>query len=209
MPAETRLQAVLLAGGTGRRLGGLDKALLTRGGRTQLSRWLDELQRRHIPAAVVGPGHLRSGMPEEIDLVQEAPPFSGPAAGIVAGVSALQQRQAGTETTSTLLLAVDLALPGPLLDWLLAEVHAGASPAAVLPQDESGRHQHLCAVVPTAWLNQRVNLLRPGQAEQRPVRWLMEGLQETVTVAHPLLPAELSADIDTVEDAHRWGIQLP
>lgn len=209
-PAEPSLQAVLLAGGTGSRLGGADKALLMRGHRTLLSRWVEELDRREIRTAVVGPAHLRAEVSEAVQLVQEAPAFSGPAAGILAGVRALQHSsQSGQDRSWTLVLAVDLASPGPLIEWLLAASEAAPAADAVLPQDGSGRVQYLCALVSTPWLQRRAQELGPVGVANARVRTLLDGLDGADTVVHPVIPAELAADIDTFEDALRWGIELP
>lgn len=209
-PAERVLQAVLLAGGTGSRLGGADKAMLRRGRRTLLNRWLEELDRQNIRTAVVGPEHLRAEMPGSVDLVQEAPAFSGPAAGILAGARALQpDGQPGEDRSWTLVLAVDLVSPGRLLPWLITALDAAPAAAAVLPRDASGRDQYLSAVVPTAWLQRRAQELGPEGLANARVRALLGGLDELGAVVHPVLPTELGAEIDTFEDARRWGIDLP
>lgn len=209
-PVEPVLQAVLLAGGTGSRLGGEDKALLMRGGSTLLSRWLEELELRKIRTAVVGPVHLRAQVPEGVDLVQEEPAFSGPAAGILAGARALQHSgQLGEGPSATLVLAVDLVSPGPVLEWLLAQLGAATAADAVLPRDESGRDQYLCMAVPTAWLQRRAQELGPAGLANARARTLLDGFDGVGTLVRPVIPAELGADIDTVEDALRWGIDLP
>lgn len=124
----------------------------------------------------------------------------------------------------TLLFAVDLAQPAALLDWLLeelgkiqergmcaerAELEQRGEPAAVIPLDDSGRHQYLSAAVPSDWLLRRVRELRPEQVEDRPLRRLLQGLDESTALHHPVLPRGLSDDVDTLEDAHRLGISLP
>ena len=93
--------AVVLAGGRSSRLGGSPKALLQLDGSTLLRRTLEAVRgSRRI--AVVGPNDLLA----EVDafrrsvaipharllLTREDPPFSGPAAGIAAGVQAAGRR---------------------------------------------------------------------------------------------------------------------
>lgn len=230
---SAQLSAILLAGGRGSRLGGVQKALLRRGEQTQIQRWVFELRRRGIRTVVVGPRSLRPEIPTSVPLVQESPAFAGPAAGVLAGALQLQRSDprsaTGPETTPasasttpsagwTLLLAVDLTEPAALLDWLLgqleqAHIETGAetpgTPAAVLPSDAGGRRQYLSAAVPTDWLVHRTRALAPSEAEHRPVRWLLQSLQESAALHHPVLPHGLSDDVDTVDDALRLGVSLP
>lgn len=246
--AAAQISAILLAGGRGSRLGGVDKALLRRGAQTQIERWVQELHGRGIRTVVVGPPALEPLIPGSVALVREAPGFAGPAAGVLAGAAALQHPgrdrdfardaesapggAAGTTPTGwTLLLAVDLTEPAALLDWLLGELekpdtetldaetpdverpdapkpHAEA-PLAVLPSDESGRQQYLCSAVPTGWLFGRVAALSPCEAEDRPLRWLLQGLGEAATLRRPVVPRGVSQDVDTLEDAARLGMRLP
>lgn len=237
-PTDPELAAILLAGGRGSRMGGVEKALLRRDGQTQIRRWLQELHARDLRTVVVGPASLRPEVPTSVPLVQETPAFAGPAAGVLSGAAELDRHLQELEDSQdlqgiqgrrdlqgdpdggsiaapsrwTLLLAVDLARPAALLDWLLEqllEVEELEQPDAVIPRDESGRHQYLSAAVPTDWLRRRVPELRAEQAEDRPLRWLLQGLDESTTPRHPVLPRGLSDDVDTLQDAHRLGISLP
>lgn len=235
------ISAILLAGGRGSRLGGVDKARLRRGAQTQIERWIHELQRRDITTVVVGPSGLEPLIPSSVPLVCEAPRFAGPAAGILAGAAALQRlsrcpepaRTAGSATGEgaeavrtgwTLLLAVDLTEPAALLDWLLAELaqpeleqseldqpelDQSEAPIAVLPSDASGRQQYLSSAVPTDWLLRRVAALSPSDAEDRPLRWLLQGLEQAATLRRPVAPPGVSEDVDTAHDAQRLGMRLP
>lgn len=214
MPAESRVRAILLAGGKGNRLGGVQKALLSRGQVTQLRRWLNELEDRGIQAVVVGPQLLSAEIPVGTPLVQEQPAFAGPAAGIFAGATATVTALAdGGEVHEpsgwTLLLAVDLIAPGPLLDWLSTQVSTLHHQNAVFPRDLTGRTQYLCAAVRSQWLEQRVSELTPADVQDRSMRWLVEDLEATGQFTQPLIPEELGADVDTIQDARRWGVQLP
>jgi molybdopterin-guanine dinucleotide biosynthesis protein A len=98
--------AVILTGGTGRRLGLVDKAGLTVGGRSLLTRALDAVQGAE-PIVVVGP---RPGSTTEIpapaanlQFTREDPPGGGPAAGLLAGRDALP-----ADVTLMVVLAVDM-----------------------------------------------------------------------------------------------------
>ncbi|MBO0594302.1 NTP transferase domain-containing protein [Nesterenkonia sp. E16_7] len=229
----TGISAVLLAGGRGSRLGGVDKALLRRGAQTQIERWIHELQVRDIATVVVGPPELEPLIPGSVPLVREAPRFAGPAAGVLAGAAALQRlmrypepaRTAGSASGEgadavpagwTLLLAVDLTEPAALLDWLLGELEQPdvespdvEKPIAVLPSDASGRQQYLSSAVPTDWLFGRVAGLSPSEPEDRPLRWLLQGLEEAARLRRPVVPPGVSEDVDTLHDAHRLGMRLP
>ncbi|RMI09143.1 ATP-binding cassette domain-containing protein, partial [Cellulomonas triticagri] len=79
--------AVVLAGGTARRLGGVDKTALDVGGRAVLDRLLTGL-RPSVPDVVLvaDPGTATSPWPRR---VREDPPGSGPAAALAAGARAV------------------------------------------------------------------------------------------------------------------------
>lgn len=79
--------AIVLAGGTGRRMGGASKPDVIVAGRRMLDHVLDELAAQKVPAVVVGPPDLdvRLDSPTGVTLVREDPPLGGPAAGIAAG----------------------------------------------------------------------------------------------------------------------------
>lgn len=202
-----RAQAVLLAGGAGSRLGGLEKALLKREGRTLIAHWTDALLEREIPGVVVGSEHLRGHIPGQILLTREDPPLSGPAAAVCAGVRALIQSSPAQPAEVFLLLSVDTVDPGPLLDWLLDWLPAlhDTGEDAVVPRDQGGQFQMLSSAVDRAWLSRRVAQLAPGEETGRSLRWLI-GAAPT---AHPLLPEGLGQDVDTTDDARHLGVALP
>lgn len=204
-------------------MGGVDKARLRRGERTLLEHWTAELLRRQIPAVVVGPEELRADLPPQMLLTREDPPLGGPAAAVRAGMLALEQGgllsgagptetgPASTEAGATgvgsaatpriLLAAVDVVDPAPLLDWLLAQSQQAGS-HAVIPQDSTGRLQLLASLIPERPLRARAQEITAAQAEGRPLRILVEGID----AVHPRMPAGLGADVDTPEDAHRLHV---
>lgn len=216
------LAAVLLAGGEGRRLGGTDKARLRRGAKTLLQHWAAALEKRGIPVAVVGPAHLRAELPQDALLTREDPPLGGPAAAARAGLLALEKEGLPADPEGwVLLLAVDVVEPGALLDWLCAELEQAepeqvglaesgqAGPEqpggqAVIPQDATGRLQHLASAVPARPLMERARSLSGEAADGRPLRILLEG----IPARHPQMPPALGADVDTPEDARRLDVQL-
>lgn len=193
--------AILLAGGRGSRLGGADKAALSRGGRTLLDHWLDALTASGAEEiVVVGPDHLQkaaSGRPS-VRVVREEPAYGGPAAAVYAGMKTLS-----AEDGYVLLLAVDVVEPAPLLDWLLRQA-SDAGGAAVVPLDQDGRDQFLSSAVPVQALRRQVEGLSPQDVEGGRVRTLLAPLQQR----QPLMPAALGQDVDRPEDAARLGVSL-
>ncbi|GAA1105747.1 NTP transferase domain-containing protein [Nesterenkonia jeotgali] len=207
----------------------MEKSLLRSDGQPQIQRWLQALEGRGIGTVVVGPASLRGEIGAAVPLVQEQPAYSGPAAGVVSGADELRRSGLAPGPDDdladpadlpgwTLLLAVDLTEPTALLDWLLHQLppvpqapdaDPGPESVAVLPCDATGRRQYLSAAVPTGWLLRRVEQLTPAQVENRPLRWLLQGLQEAALLRQPVVPDGLCADVDTLADAHRLGIRLP
>jgi molybdopterin-guanine dinucleotide biosynthesis protein A len=122
------LSAVVLAGGTGRRLGGVDKATLVVGGSTLLDRALsavaaaDEVVVVGDPVPGVGARFTR-----------EDPPYAGPAAALRAGLAAV-----GDSVTEVVVLACDM--PG-VTAATFERLRAGAGPDGAVLVDADGRRQ--------------------------------------------------------------------
>lgn len=77
--------AVILSGGTGARMGGVDKGSLRVGGRTLLDLTLAAVG--DVDVVVVGP-RVESA-PAQVAFVREDPPLGGPAAGLLTGLDHL------------------------------------------------------------------------------------------------------------------------
>ena len=119
MSAESEYDAIVLAGGAGRRLGGVDKAALEVGGRTLLDRVLAALvdARRVV---VVGPSR---SLPPGVIVTSEQPPGGGPVAGLAAGLDLVEAPLVAVlacdlpfvtvDTLRTLLAALEPTLPSP------------------------------------------------------------------------------------------------
>ncbi|WP_170228433.1 molybdenum cofactor guanylyltransferase [Nesterenkonia populi] len=212
--------AILLAGGRGARLGGVDKASLTQHGRTLLKHWIEALSVRGAEEiVVVGPEHLKDqvsmlpyaskepgggGDPyvrerPNVTVVREEPAYGGPAAAVYAGMQALQ-----AQTGHVLLLAVDVVDPGPLLNWLLDQA-AGSGAEAVVPLDWEGRDQFLSSAVPVQALREQMLGLDAQTVEGGRVRTLLAPIPHR----RPVMPAHLGKDVDRPEDARRLGVNLP
>ena len=95
---------VVLAGGAGRRMGGVDKATLEVGGVRLLDRVLAAAAAVCSRVVVVGP--VRPTAVDGVTFVTEAQPGGGPAAAVAAGLDALR------DCDVVLVLAADLPLLG-------------------------------------------------------------------------------------------------
>lgn len=180
--------AVVLAGGTGERLGGVSKADVVLHG----ERLLDPVLRAAAGARqVVVVGDV--AVPDGVLLTREDPPHSGPAAGIAAGLDALTD-----PSPFVLVLACDLATPEPAVMALLR--HAATAPGT--PDgyglaDAEGRPQWLLGLYRRESLDRALTAL--GDPRNRSVRRLMSTLD--LSLAAP--DDGLVADIDTWEDHAR------
>lgn len=195
------LDVIVVAGGRGSRLGGLDKSALVYAG---------EPLRRHVLRSIrsarrvawVGdstPDLGRDSWPG-VRVTREQPAFAGPAAAVAAGLAAL----ADDPAPFTLILAADLPLAGVAVAELLRRFDDSAD--GILAVDETGRRQFLLGVYRTAALHAQVDVrASAGPLDGLPLRRLLEPLYLTEVP----LAAGLCADVDTAEDAARYGIRLP
>lgn len=168
--ATARFDAIVLAGGEGVRLGGVDKASVVVGGRPMLEHALGAVAGARRVVVVGPPGLDAYGAPR----VQEAPPLGGPVAGLAAGLAHLG---VGGDVP-VLVLACDLPLAGPAVaDLLTALAHAPDVDGAALVDDD-GRRQSLLAVYRRGSLAAAVERLRAGGGvDGASMRRLLEGLR--------------------------------
>lgn len=174
--------AIVLAGGRGSRLGGVDKSALVHRGSTLLEHALAAVgdARRVV---VVGERSPVAGVLHAV----EDPPGAGPAAAVAAGIAALDEPAP--------LVAV-LASDVPEVVAAFTQLRALGEPAVAV--DASGRRQHLLALYPGPELMART---QRGVQEGRSMRNLVAGLDvQEVTVD--------VGDVDRPEDAARFGIEL-
>jgi molybdopterin-guanine dinucleotide biosynthesis protein A len=217
--AQSGFDAVILAGGRSSRLGGEPKALLRFNGQSLLRRTLDSLRAaRRI--ALVGPDELRVELEAFIDaepettvvLTREDPPFSGPAAGIGAAINVLRRGIAKDDDGGaafraplTLIFACDMPALGTLPQLLLDAAERNPAVQLVLPVDADGRTQPLASCIDSVALDAAVAGYGPGGLAGMPVRKLLEGLE---SLKLPLT-STATADVDTWDDAQRFGIAPP
>jgi molybdopterin-guanine dinucleotide biosynthesis protein A len=185
MDAVTTLHAgaIVLAGGRGRRLGGVDKPALRIGDRTLLDVALGAVA--GAPAVVVGPDR---DVPPGVIVVREDPPGGGPAAAIVAGLAALP---APAADALVVVLAADLpAVDAATVRRLCVAVNGGGA----VPVDRAGRRQWLAG----AWRYRGL-----VAAARRRADWHGRSVRELLG---PLEPVEVTGDeaatvdVDTPED---------
>lgn len=174
--------AIVLAGGRGSRLGGIDKSALVHRGSTLLEHALESVAdaRRVV---VVGDRPPVDGALHAV----EDPPGAGPAAAVAAGLAAL--------VDPAPLVAV-LASDVPEVVAAFAQLRALREPAVAV--DPTGRRQHLLAMYPGPELMART---QRGAQEGRSMRELVTGL--AVREVHVGVD-----DVDHPEDAARHGIHL-
>lgn len=151
-PPGTPFDAVVLAGGEGRRLGGVSKAEVLVGDRMLLDHALAATAgARHV--VVVGPDRLaRPG----VVTVLEDPPLGGPVAGVAAGLGALPG-----DDVPVLVLACDVPLAVRSVPALRSALDRspGADGACLV---EDGRRQTLVALYRGAALRRAVARVASG-----------------------------------------------
>ncbi|MFB0625867.1 NTP transferase domain-containing protein [Streptomyces sp. AB3(2024)] len=180
--------AIVLAGGAARRLGGADKPALPVGGRSLLDRVLAACADA-TATVVVG---TRRPTARPVRWALEDPPGGGPVAALDAGLRA---------TTAELVLVLSADLPFLDRDTvraLLAAASADPGDGALL-RDPEGRDQPLVAAYRAEPLRREAALLAAehGRLGGLPLRVLTAELRlATVTAAEPLA----SFDCDTWED---------
>jgi molybdopterin-guanine dinucleotide biosynthesis protein A len=182
----------VLAGGAGRRLGGVDKPALVVQGQPLLDRALAALG-ADVPTVVVGPVRPTA---RPVTFVAEDPPGSGPAAALHAGVAALPPLPPDAAVG---VLAADLpAVTAATLRRLAGALSADADvDGAVLV--EGGREQVLLGVWRAGPLAAAC-AVRPSWAGAS-VRSLLAPLRRIAVAA----AGEEGADIDTPEQWRHWS----
>ncbi|GAA3737269.1 hypothetical protein GCM10022239_11290 [Leifsonia bigeumensis] len=197
------IDAIVLTGGRSARLDSIPKSEFTVDGVTLLERTLAAVDgaRRIV---VVGPQPARA-IPDAVLLVRESPPFSGPVAGIAAGLDALDGASA-TPSEAILLLACDM----PRVDGAIAalEQALAAHPQAdgAIAVDADGREQPLAACYRTEAIVEAVARHRAeGLLDSLRVFRLIEDLA-LVPVA---VPAGTTSDVDSWADAARLSALPP
>lgn len=195
---EPTFNAIVLAGGGGRRLGGVSKSDLQIQGKRFLDQIISTLRAEGVPderIVVVGPDSV--DVPEGIALTFEDPPKGGPGAGIVAGLAALGY-QPGDEPTGDLALVTTCDAPfSAFARQALAKAVSAPDVDVAAVRDRSGVLQQLLAVYKVDPLLKAIE--DAPATHNRAVKKLVAGLRfEPVEVEER---AEI--DVDTWEDFER------
>ena len=171
--------AIVLCGGSARRLDGADKGAVVVGGRSLLDRAVGAVAEASSIVAVGTP----SQAPADVIWTQERPPGGGPVAGLAAGLA-----------LATRPLVVVLGVDFPFVDQDCIErllTAVGHADGAILA-DGSGRHQFLVAAYRRAALIERLAGRVPSGMSMRE---LVDGLSYEV-----LDDPRAARDCDTWEE---------
>lgn len=184
------LGVIVVGGGRGSRLGGIDKAALrNRQGQSLLQVQLETLQRALAPTktevVVVGPARLE--VPVGVARVQEEPPLAGPAAAVAAGWRYLEERG---------ITQVGI-IPGDALQAgrALAALRQAGAPARAFA---GGFAQHLVLYLHAEHLRQ----ICAAPVENLSMRRFLTGLE----LRDFSVEESWVADIDTVADLGEWSL---
>ncbi|MFJ9039724.1 DUF6457 domain-containing protein [Streptomyces sp. NPDC102406] len=183
--------AVVLAGGAARRLGGADKPGVRVGGRALLDRVLAACAGARATVVVADPRPTA----RPVSWAREEPPGGGPLAALDAGIRALPPEGGDAGAGNVVVLSADLPFLGdrtvPLLLETLGDTHDAATPSdprdadaphgvdGVLLADGDGRDQPLVAVYRRAALHRVLAALRAehGALDGLPLRALVRNLE--------------------------------
>lgn len=187
LAGQLTFDAIVLAGGAGSRLGGVDKAAVQLAGRSLVS-WPLEAARDARTLVVVG--RTSAELPERALRVVEEPAGSGPAAATVAGLDAIED-----PAEWIYLIACDL--PGAVSAiQLLGATDAGDADGVVLTEPD-GRRQWLLGRYRSAALRAAAEVL--GDPANRSMRALLADLRLVDVLAD-----DVWRDVDTWADRDEW-----
>ncbi len=190
--------AIVLAGGRSARMGDVDKLQVVVDGATLLTHALAAVAdaRRVVVVAPEG----TAGLPVGVARVQEEPPFSGPAAAMGAGITALAEHDDAAE--HVVVVAADVPRVGDVVDALLVGLAAHPSHDGVVAVGVDGRRQPLLAA-------HRVAPLRAALARHEPLAHLSATRVTSGLDLVEIDVAEVADDVDTPDDLHRLTQETP
>ncbi len=185
---------IVLAGGTGQRLGGADKAALPIDGTPALERLLASLP-DDVSVIVAGP---ERPVTRPVTFQPESPAGGGPVAGIAAAMHSVK-------TPNVIIVATDMPWSGPIIT-ALAERFVMAPTDVLIPVSADGRRQVLCCAWSADALRHALDGL--GDPHGRSVRDLVS-LASAVEWQLDEMQSALLADIDTPDDLTRAQREPP
>lgn len=194
---RARLHAIILGGGTARRLGGVSKPDVNYRGRRLLDHVLDSLGEA-VTGRIVVVAPETVAVPDGVARTLEEPPFGGPVAGIAAGLAQLAAAVPATlDDDLVAILTCDAPAAGRALPTLRSALTSEPSRHdCAIGRDIAGREQYLLGVYRVAALQRRIAEWGPSVLAGAPVWKFISALDIAVVD----LPAELTHDIDTPED---------
>ncbi|MFI8517514.1 DUF6457 domain-containing protein [Streptomyces sp. NPDC085481] len=192
----TAYDAIVLAGGAARRLGGADKPGVQVGGRALLDRVLAGCREAGTTVVVAEPRSTA----RPVAWAREEPPGGGPLAALDAGLRRLEDTTtAATAAPLVLLLSADLPFFDPrAAQRLVAALVAAPEAEAAVTVDADGREQPLVAAYRAGALRRELELVAAGHGTLAglPLRLATKGLRGVRVTADP----SASFDCDTWED---------
>lgn len=185
---------LILAGGLARRLGGLDKAALRLGGEPLIARAGTLLAPQCTGLAINANGDPARFAPYALPVLADDPQdFSGPLAGVLAGLE--YARRERPDIDSLVSLAVDTPFaPADLVERLSLAGRVGGATIAVAAS--GGRRHHVVALWPVALADELRAAI--GAGERR-----VEAFQARYSVAvaeWPAQPFDPYFNINTAQD---------
>lgn len=172
---QARFDAIVLAGGSGTRMGGVDKPSIEVAGRSMLDTALAAVA---AASAVVVVGPHRAGLAPTVRQTQESPPGSGPVAAVAAGLAELGDAEL------VVVLAADLPFITPAaIATLAAALVSDPATDAAFAVDESGRVQFLLGLWRVDALAARLRALGADGPANQPMKVLVPKNHVTVLMS--------------------------
>lgn len=191
---EEAFDAVVLVGGGGTRLGGVDKAAVDLAGSPLVAASLEAAAGARTLVVV---GRTRAPLPARALVTLEEPPGSGPAAAFARGVAVVEN-----PAPWTLLLACDVPAAREAVRSLLAAIRTGrAGGDGAVIADPSGRAQWVLGLYRTA-------AVRDAAARTPTTDRSLRRLLGDLDIERIPARAHEWHDIDTWDDHERWAARL-
>lgn len=189
------MNVIILAGGTGQRMGGIDKAQVRVDGVSLVQMLLKNVTTTLDPQNLVV---VTQNPVDNVPTTYEDPPLGGPVAGINAGLKSLTE-----DEEFTAILAVDAPHSAFLLPTLESAISGTNSDVAVIVS-ANGQVQPLCAVWRTSALQQA--LVSLGDARGKSLKKLLRQTDKLIEVTG----TGAERDYDYLEELHQLGkVELP